>query len=51
MITYFADTFYFLALLNADDGMVQTHVTAQGWLGRRPKGDAPKAEAGALGAR
>jgi len=33
------------------DVMVQTQVTAQGGWGRRPKGEAPRSEAGALGAR
>jgi len=32
-------------------GMVQTQVTAQGWLGSTPEGRRPRSEAGALGAR
>src|SRR5208337_229299 len=34
-----------------ETGMVQTQVTAQGWLGSTPEGDAPRSEAGAQGAR
>ena len=41
-----------LARIKAESsGMVQKRVTAQGGWSRRPKGDAPRSEASALGAR